>query len=233
MSEFIGIILLIFFLLELILLSQVSKTLHHLLGRLFHHLTKSEKSAIYFLAFMFLPGTLIHELAHAITAGVLLVHVGEISLKPEIKEDSVKLGSVQIGLTDPFRRSLIGVAPVLFGVSLLLGIAYYLTSNLSQSASIPYLVWILIFYLVFVITNTMFSSPKDLEGTFAVMVFILAIFTALYLLKYQSVFDFLGYLINIKGVNFLQKAVVLLSIPILVDLVVLGFIKLIMPKRYY
>lgn len=233
MLEFLGLILLFIFIFELVLLSQVSKTLHHLLGRLFHQLTKSEKAAVYFLAIIFLPGTLIHELAHAITAGVLMVHVGEIELMPQIRENHLKLGSVQIGLTDPFRRSLIGVAPVLFGVSLLLGIAYYLTSNLSHSTSIPYLVWLLIFYLVFVITNTMFSSPKDLEGTFAVMVFILAIFTALYLLRFQSVFDFLGYLINTKGVNFLQKAVILLSMPIIIDLIILGFVKMIIPKRHF
>src|SRR3989344_5237279 len=159
--SFTGLVFLLIFIIQLFTLAYFSKILQQRLGTFFYHHTGSQKTAVIFLAILFFPGTLIHELAHAITAGVLMVAVGEIELMPEIRENGIKLGSVQIAKTDPFRKALIGVAPVLFGLSLLLGIAYYLTSNLSQSAGIPYLVWILIFYLVFVITSTMFSSPKD------------------------------------------------------------------------
>lgn len=200
------------------------------LGRLFHLVTKSQKSAVFLLAGLFLPGTLIHELSHAIMAGVLLVHVGAIELIPEIRENGVKLGSVQIGLTDPFRRALIGVAPVIFGVAILIASLLYLFSNLNQTSHIPYSIWIIILYIIFVITNTMFSSPKDLEGTFGVLGFIICLFAGLYLLQFNQVFEYIGSLFTAETTEFLKKANLVLLIPIIIDLLVWGFVKLIMPK---
>src|SRR4051812_26423996 len=96
------------FLLEIICLYFFSKLLIQSIAQIVYSKTHSHKAIVYVLAVLFLPGTIIHELAHAITAGVMLVHVGEIEFVPQITERGVKLGSAQIGVTDPIRRSLIG-----------------------------------------------------------------------------------------------------------------------------
>src|SRR5688572_24943167 len=115
----------IIFVLEFILLFFLSKRLIRALSLTIFKITKSQNVVINTLAVIFLPGTIFHELAHLLTAGVLLVPVGEISVIPEIEENGVKLGSVQIGKVDPFRLTIVGVAPVLLGLSAILGILYF------------------------------------------------------------------------------------------------------------
>lgn len=231
MAFYPGIIWTLFFLLEIIILAFLSKIVQKNLGVWAFKLTGSYKRAVFLLSIIYFPGTLIHELAHALFAGVMFVHVGSISLVPEISQYSIKLGSVEVGKTDPFRRAIIGVAPVFLGISLLLVASYFLTADLAKSASLPYSLWLLIFYFVFVISNTMFSSPKDLEGTFEVAVFIICIFLALYILGYYQIFEFLGNLLFNQGLNYIMTAAKLLFFPILVDLLLLGLLKILKSKN--
>lgn len=107
------------FVFELILLFILSRKLINSLAKLIYRFTKSHKVVVHSLAVIFLPGTIFHELAHLLFAGIMLVPVGEMNVVPEIEEGGVKLGSVEIGHTDPFRRAIIGVAPVLFGMLLI------------------------------------------------------------------------------------------------------------------
>lgn len=219
------------FLFELILLSWLCKKLQIALGRSFYLMTKSHNTSVILLTILFFPGTLIHEMAHALMAGVMLLNVGEIKLTPEIGEDSVKLGSVQIEQSDPFRRALVGVAPVIFGVGILISSLLYLFSHLEKSAGIPYSIWLIIIYIIFVITNTMFSSRKDLEGTLEVLVFIICIFLAFYILGFNQVFNYINNLFTPSAAEFLKKASLVLIIPILIDIFVWGLVKLISPKN--
>lgn len=157
--------LLIFFT-ELFFLFFLSKTLTRLLSRLV---------SIEILSLLFLPGIIIHELSHLLIAGILFVPVGEIEFLPKVSEGGVKLGSVAIGKTDPIRRAIIGVAPVLVGVLLLFGVGSYFIHNGSmvQTIELPTLgKLLLVLYGIFAIANTMFSSAKDLEGFLEVMVFL-------------------------------------------------------------
>src|SRR5689334_12087628 len=117
----------LFFLL-LLLLFISSHFLTRALSTLFYRVTRNEKWTIMLLALLFFPGVLIHELAHFLMASVLLVPTGEIEFIPQIHHDRVKLGSVQIGQTDPFRRALIGIAPVIVGATILLTTLYYVSS---------------------------------------------------------------------------------------------------------
>lgn len=157
--------------LEILLILFLSKVVTNYLARFFYNLTKSYPATVNFLAIIFLPGTILHELAHLLTAGVMLVPVGELEVIPVISEGGgVQLGSVQIGQTDPIRRMLIGFAPIFFGVAVILGIIF-----LSLPALETNLVWwqlTLTIYGIFVVGNTMFSSKKDLEG---VLVFVITI----------------------------------------------------------
>lgn len=213
------------FFVELLLLFFTSRMLTRSLSSFFFHVTKSQTTTIHLLSILFLPGVIIHELAHMLVASVLFVPVGEIEFFPKITEHGVKLGSVAIAKTDPVRRALIGFAPVIVGLSILFGVLFYITT--ANSVIVTNLVAsFIIFYTVFEIGNTMFSSNKDMEGTlelFGVIAF------------FVSLFYFTGGRINISGIEqifsqqmvvFFQKADFFLLLPIAIDLGVWGIIKL-------
>src|SRR3989344_4485833 len=124
--------------------------------------------SINLLSFLFLPGVIIHELSHLLIAGVLLVPVGHMEFTPKKSQNGVKLGSIEIAKTDPIRRSIIGFAPVFVGLMIVVSIVYIFTSNIellkSQNIYILTGTIFAICYLLFAISNTMFSSGKDMEG---------------------------------------------------------------------
>lgn len=162
------------FTLELLALFFLSRFVTRALSSLFYQITKQETWAVYLLAILFFPGTLVHELAHFFMAILLFVRVGDIEFIPKIHGDSVKLGSVQIGKTDPFRRALIGLAPMFVGVMCLLASIYYFSS-------FPFNPWfvnmLFLLVIVFEISNTMFSSKRDVEGLLP-LVLVLSVFIA-------------------------------------------------------
>lgn len=212
------------FIFELILLFFLAKKLVNALAQILFRITKSHKAVVSTLAIVFLPGTIIHELAHLLSAGVMLVPVGEINVVPEIEGQSVKLGSVQIGKTDPLRRSIVGVAPVLFGLILIFSIFLLVPIG----SSLPWWQTALALYLLFEIGNTMFSSKKDLEGTiiFAATILILAfaILASIYFLD-KSLLQNLWLYLSQLDLNFLNKyfkqADIYLAVPVVLDLLVI------------
>ncbi|MCR4324448.1 MAG: hypothetical protein NUV69_02050 [Candidatus Curtissbacteria bacterium] len=148
------------FILLLISLFLLSRVLTSSLLMLLFRLTRSKRLAIGIFSFLFLPGTVIHEFSHAATAQILGVYVGEMNLTPKIGEKDIQLGSVQIAESDPFRHFLIGVAPLIVGLFLIiLNITIY--SRLGLTGFLPAAV---LFYILFQIGNTMFSSSRDMEG---------------------------------------------------------------------
>jgi len=180
----------------------LSRALSQRLSMLFFRLTKSMKATVYLLAFVFLPGTFVHEIAHILMALLLFVKVGKLELLPEVKEDGkVKLGSVQIEQVDIFRRLIIGGAPLLFGLIIIFASLIFLTNK------------ILIGYIIFEIGNTMFSSRKDMEGGIWVVGTILAVSIILYLLGVRISFDSL----SPQLVNIFQRADAFLAFPLGID----------------
>lgn len=220
----------LFIFLEIVFLSLTSKKVHQSLGTFFYSVTRSEQATIKLFSLIFLPGTIIHELSHALMATILFVNVGKIEFTPEIHPDGIKLGSAQIALTDPFRRALIGLAPFLFGLIILISIMYYLFLGSTQALKIPYSVWVLVIYSIFVLVNTIFSSRKDLEGTLEVGLFILAIFIALYLLDFKQVFIFLENFINLQT-EFFKVISLILLIPLTINLGILSLVKLVLKRN--
>ncbi len=170
--------LLLILLIELVILFLLSRYVTQLLYGLFLLIFRSRSVAISATTLLFFPGTVVHELAHLFTAEILGVHTGKLSLVPEnLEEDEIQAGSVQIAKSDPFRRYLIGFAPLIVGLVILAALSYWLPSLLQQAtaaarsgnlltSSSTYLVSLLI-YLLFVISNSMFSSKEDLKGFFA------------------------------------------------------------------
>ena len=216
------------FFIELLFLFFCSKLVIKSLAQIFYNLTRSNKGTIYLLAATFLPGTIIHELAHAITAGVLLVHVGGVEVMPEIQEGGVKLGTAQIGQTDPVRRALIGLAPVLVGLLIILGTLFFFVSSF-KDGSLPFWAYPVIVYSLFEISNTMFSSRKDLEGIGVFLVIILSILAGLYLVGIHQPFGWIGNLLG-SSAHFFKLASLLLFIPIGIDLATYGLAKLLLKR---
>ncbi len=177
----------------------------------FYKLTRSKKSAIYLFALLFFPGTFIHEMSHFLTGLFFLVPVGKVELFPKIEEDGVKMGSVAVGKTDPVRRTIVGIAPVLFGLAIILGSVFYVyTKNLFATP----LVLIILAYIIFEVGNTMFSSKKDLEGALAVFATAGIIYLFLYIFGLRVNFN-----LNIEVI---KQACLFLLVPIVIDLLVIA-----------
>lgn len=192
----------------------------------------SQFMSINFLSFLFLPGVIIHELSHLLIAAILLVPVGDMEFMPKKGEAGLKLGSIEIAKTDPIRRSIIGFAPVFVGITLVLGLTYFVVgSNLIvQTIELNVLLGVsiiaLMFYLLFAISNTMFSSSRDMEGTIEILITLLIIFAGAYILGFRLSLSYLDKIFTKELIELVQKSAIFLLIPIAIDLFILGTIKL-------
>ena len=210
----------LFFTLEVALLFVMSRQVYFGFGKIFYRMTKNEKWTGYLIAILFLPGTMVHEFAHFLTALFLLVPVGEIDLIPEFdrREEKlgIKLGSVPIGKTDPFRRFIIGIAPLIFGTILIFLALYYITVT---DLTIVWWHYVLLGYLVFEIGNTMFLSKRDLEGAWKVLLVLVIVSFSSYILGYHPV-------LSKEVIDITEKAIIFLGMPIIIDMVLLALVKL-------
>lgn len=157
----------LFILLELLGQFILSKLLFREISLFTHSLVKNRKIALLFFSFLFLPGTFVHELSHYIMAVILRVKVYSFTLWPKLEGDSIRLGSVEIAQTDVIRRFFIGAAPFIIGVSLITFMLFeFIPLVFTQH---EYVLWIAVF-IIFEISNSMFSSRKDMEGAGGVIV---------------------------------------------------------------
>jgi len=160
-------IYLIFPILILIALSFLNKKISLYINSISYLLFKSTAPGIYFYFLLFLPGIIIHELSHFLTALILLVKVGDIRLSPVKDDKKYILGQVSYAQTDPLRTALIASAPLILG-SLIIFIIVSIFLNVSSFTSFSTLVLpplnIFFIYLVICLTNTMFLSNQDKKG---------------------------------------------------------------------
>jgi hypothetical protein len=178
---------------ELLLLFLVSKILiEHLYG-FFFLIFRRRPIAVSIVTLLVFPGTVIHELSHLFTAEILGVRTGGLTLAPEaIQDPEVRAGSVMIARTDPLRRALIGTAPFFTGIITLTALSYYFTPQLqalwnavwSGAPITGQSVFLTagIIYLIFAISNSMFSSKEDMKGFPAIAIVFGLIMATLYIL---------------------------------------------------
>jgi len=184
--------------LELIVLSFISRWLTQRLFEAVYLVTKARSIGISFVTLLLFPGTIIHELSHLFTASVLGVPTGKMELTPtSIKGEHIHAGSVMVAETDPIRRSLIGLAPLTTGLLILTAISYYLTPwwqealasiQTGQLISIPTVRFVISLILLSTVSNTMFSSPEDLKGVPAVGITLAIIAAILYFVGIRLTF---------------------------------------------
>lgn len=141
--------------------------------------TGSHFVGLSFYSLLFLPGTIIHELAHALTASFLQVPVGNIHIFPQLENETkqIKLGTAQIGKSDFIRTSIIGAAPTIIGALVILGTTYlafpfvlqltnFSVSNLTnQLTQLKLDSWqIIAIYTLFTVSSTMHTSASDRQS---------------------------------------------------------------------
>ena len=208
---------------ELLLLFFLSRNLTRVLSFFFFRLSKSKKFTITAIAILFFPGTLLHELAHALFAGLLGVHVGKMEFIPQIEGEKVKLGSVQIGQSDPIRRFFIGAAPFFLGTILLLLILFY---TVKQQFFNNISVVIFVGYLVFEIGNTMFSSKKDMEGALELFVTLIILTIVFYLMGIRiPSFNPNNFLVQPNIEDVFKQGSLFLLVPLAIDSIVIFLFK--------
>jgi len=169
-------------------------------------ITGRQEVAVLLYAVLLLPGVLLHELSHWLTARLLGVRTASLSLLPKIEPDgAVRLGYVEYyksASLGPIRESLIGAAPLISGTLaiLLIGVKVFgvtqltaavsagdveqLTTALGQVFSAPdFLVWL---YLIFAISNAMMPSASDRRAWPAFLITLVVLLIIILLLNLQD-----------------------------------------------
>lgn len=204
------------FIIELIFLGFLSGKIKLGVWRTFQKITKSEKATKYFYALVFLPGTFIHEISHFLFALILLVPVGKLELTPLIEDKKLKLGSVSVAKCDIIRSTIIGIAPLIAGVFLIIFSLYQIQSGFVVWTKL--FTYLLTFYLIFEVGNTMFLSSGDAKSGVILLCTLLFFYIVLFALGVRvdiRMDTFLG-----KYLSVFKKADIFLSIPIIIDLVI-------------
>ena len=176
---------LLIFLLFIIFLT--SKRFINQIYLLFLKVFKNKKAAVWGMAILFLPGTVVHELSHLMMALVLRVPTGPMSIWPKIIGDSpavggtvpfrVKVGHIMVAKTSPFKLTLIGVAPMIVGLTIIYFVGFYTRGeNFLFTPRV-----IIMIYILFVTSTSMFSSKQDLKSLLITLPVAILIMAAIYL----------------------------------------------------
>lgn len=201
---------------ELFLLYLLSHNITKTVCATIYSLTKNVKAVVFFLCLLFLPGTLIHELAHFLTAKLFFVPVGKFTVRPVVyNRHDVRLGSVSIAKTDVIRRFLIGIAPLFVGLMLLFIIIFAIFFSYERSTISHTIIFV---YCIFVIGNTLFPSKKDMEGSFVFFVSLLLLVFFLYFMHIRIHEFITPFLQTQNALRFLWTGVYFLAVPIAIDM---------------
>lgn len=209
---------------ELLVLFFLSRILTSELSLLFYQIVKSRGVATWLMAIVFLPGTIIHEFSHAIMAKALFVYVGRMELMPLLSENSLKLGSVEVGKSDIIRNFLIGIAPFISGTAILLFVLYLSFSNKIFGFN---LLTVGVLYILFVVANTMYSSKKDMEGAIEFMLLVVAPIIFLYFIGVR-IPGLNWQLLQVNGYDtFIRQSAISLGVPLVLDIAFIIFGKVV------
>jgi len=156
---------------------------------------KSEKTVFGLISLIYLPGTIMHEMSHFLMATVLLIRVREVKILPEFEKNYIKLGKVLYEKKDFVRGVLIGIAPLVIGLVFLWWLAL-----IQIFPSSYWYVNLLLGYLIFSVSSTMFSSAQDLVDLIYIFPLLLLIGLIIYIFNIRV--DLLFNNNNlIKGIN--------------------------------
>lgn len=161
----------------LILLLTADRWLHRHLQGVLLLLTNDQEIALWLYALVLFPGVLLHELSHAVVAGLVGVRIGRISIFPRRIGGRIQLGFVPIEETDFLRASLIGAAPLIVGSAVVILTGHLVFGTPEVLTALTAADWVAALqgmrgalqapdvwiwaYFVFTIGNTMLPSRAD------------------------------------------------------------------------
>jgi hypothetical protein len=167
----------IVFTLALLGLAWVSRQLSLQLQLLFQLVTHSSDLSMILLFLLLLPGIVLHEAAHWVTAYVLGLKPSKFRVWPKKQRQHIGLGSVSVQSGQVWQDSLVGMAPLIMGslllslivervfhaqqFSLALGEQRWIESILLFQRALLAPDGILWAYLLFAIANAMMPSASD------------------------------------------------------------------------
>lgn len=162
--------------------------------------TGSEQVAILGLYLLFLPGIVLHETTHWITAFLLRMQPTSLTLWPVKRGQKVEMGSVSMKRASIWKETLVGLAPLFVGTTvitlvvdkvfglqglivLILDLRMAAAWDLFQASmaapdSIPWM------FLVFAVSNGMLPSASDRQSL-SLVIYFLGIGVLLYVLVEQ------------------------------------------------
>jgi len=179
------------FLLLIIAIYIVSRLILKELFILLRKFFQSDFVVFSLISLLFLPGTIIHESAHFITALLLILPVKSMTVFPKWDENEIKLGEVLFIKKDFLRAILVGVAPVFFGIGILFSLFYfhiYPANNIGLN--------IFYAYLIFSISANMFSSKQDLKDLLLIIPVILLLIIIFYVFNIKINMNSLNVIMN-------------------------------------
>ena len=173
-------------------LAVLQRRVHFEFQAIFLLLTKSVDLSILLFSILFLPGVLLHEISHFLTAKLLRVPTGRFSVLPRpLPEGKLQLGYVETYTTDVFRDALIGIAPLFTGMTVIALISYFQFEIIPSTDTIKiasmninmdtlfrvysqsdFWLW---FYFIFVISSTMYPSASDRRSWFPMFILLFVI----------------------------------------------------------
>ncbi len=217
----------LFFTLTALLYIITSRTQGNL-ARLFLSALSKNKIVVYILWFLYLPGIILHELAHLVVAIGLLLDVRSISLIPQIIEDEngrrmVKFGSVTYIKSDPIRGLLVGIAPFFFGTLCLI-----LLFNSINFPNESFKLNAFFVYISFIISSTMFSSKKDLQDLMYVVPTVGVITVVFYLLNFNP-FSYITLSLTLQknGLDFLHEINKMFGVSLVINGIIYAIVRVI------
>lgn len=177
-SKVINLTGLVWLIVFVVMLAIFQRHLHYEIQAILLLITRRADITIAIFSLLFLPGVILHETSHYISARLLGVSTGRFSIIPQSLPDGrLRMGYVETASTDIVRDSLIGSAPFFVGCAFVLyvtliplGLASvwpeFVKGNLivisdavgSMYKRPDFWLW---FYLVFVVSSTMMPSASD------------------------------------------------------------------------
>lgn len=184
------------FVLSLLALLLLRDTLNRFIFQFLIAIIQNEKVATLIFALLFFPGVVIHELSHWLMAKFLFVKTHRFSIFPEwVEGGTLRFGFVEMSKTDKLRGALIGLAPLITGILVILLIAFYhlnlevVVEGIAQFdletaingikgylSTADVLLWS---YMLLAVSNTMLPSKSDRKAWLPVVIAFLIIYISI------------------------------------------------------
>lgn len=147
----------VFFLIQMIVLFFVTRGALNAVFGFLRMFIRHEPSVFVLVSFIYLPGTILHELAHFVFAIACFLKVRSVSVIPSWEKNYIKLGSVVYEKKDMVRSIMVGIAPFFAGLAF-----FWFVDFAKLFPSSQLIVNAVMVYLIFTVSSTMFSSKQDL-----------------------------------------------------------------------